>query len=293
MIKFLRFSLLLIPLLISCEGKRETLPSYITINDVNFQYDNVSVVGNGGTAITDVWIYDNADLLGVFELPATVAVATEGVHNITVAAGIKLNGISATREAYAFYQRWNSTVDLKPLDTVTIEPTVSYYLETGISFNENFSDVILELDTAPSSDAALVRTKVENDHSFLENYIGKVTLTTAEPGFKAFNKELFMVPTSSQLPIYLEMDYKCNQEFVISAVVLEPGQGVSETPIISLRPTLVDGEMVWKHIYIDLTDAFIGQATATGFGFGITAYYNSGNPEGLIFIDNTKVVNTK
>jgi hypothetical protein len=291
--KLLRFSLLLIPFIFSCEGKRETLPSYITINDVNFQYDNVSVVGNGGTAITDVWVYDNADLLGVFELPATIAVATEGVHEITVAGGIKLNGISATREAYAFYQRWNSTVDLKPLDTAILEPTVSYYLQTGISFIEEFEDVVLKLDTAPSSDVALVRTLIANQPPYLDRYVGKVTLTAADPGFKAFNKELFMVPTSSQLPIYLEMDYKCNQEFVISSVVQEPGQGVSEIPVISLRSTVVDGEMVWKHIYIDLTDAFIGQATATGFGFGITAYYSSGNSEGLIYIDNTKVVNTK
>ncbi len=293
MIKFLRFSLLLIPFIISCEGKREPLPTYITVEKINFQYDNVSSVGNGGTQITDFWIYDNDNLLGVYELPGTVALATEGTHQITIEAGIKLNGISATREPYAFYRRWNSTIDLIPLDTTTLVPTVSYYLETGISFIEEFEDVVLKLDTTPSSDVALVRTLIDNEPAYLDKYVGKVTLTADNPGFKAFNKELFMVPTSSQLPIYLEMDYKCNQEFVVSAVIQDPGQGISEIPLISLRPSLEDGELVWKHVYIDLTDFFIGKVNATGFGFGITAYYNTGNPEGLIFIDNTKVVNTK
>ena len=293
MFKFLRFLLLVVPFMFSCEGKREPVPSYIHIDKVNFKYDNVSVLGNGGTAITDVWVYDNSNLLGVFELPATIAVVAEGSHTIEVGGGIKLNGISATREPYAFYKRYKTDINLSPLDTATVNPTVSYYTETGISFKEEFEDVVIGIDTTPNSNVALIRTLLDNQPSYLDRYAGLATLTASNPGFKAYTKQLFMVPTSSSLPIYLELDYKCNQEFTVSAVVKDANSDVKEIPMVTLRSTVVNGEMKWKHIYIDLTDNFIGQVNALGFGFSFTAYYNSGNSEGLLYLDNTKVVNTK
>lgn len=292
--KILRLTILFIPFLISCEGKRETLPAYITIPSIDFKYDNISTIGNGGTSITDVWVYDNANLLGVFELPATVAVATSGVHDITVSAGIKLNGISATREPYPFYQRWISSLDLVPLDTVTLAPIVSYYPETGISFKEEFENIVIKVDTIPISDVALVRTITESsDPNYVDKHVGLATINDANKGFKALTKELFSVPTASSLPIYLELDYKCNQEFTVAALVQTPGQGTIESPVITLRSTVKNGVMEWKHIYIDLTDYFSGQVNASGFGFSFTAYYNSINTEGYIYLDNTKVVNTK
>jgi hypothetical protein len=292
--KFLRFTIILVPFMFACEGKKETSPSYIHVNKIDFKYDNISDLGNGGTAITDVWIFDNSELLGVFELPATVAVAASGNHEIKVGAGIKLNGIASTREAYSFYQRWSSDIDLIPFDTVSLSPIVSYYPETGISFKEDFENVVVKIDTIPISDVPLIRTLTEStEPEFLGRYVGSATITADKPGFKALTQTLFLVPTSSSLPIYLELDYKCNQEFVVSALVQDPGNGTSETRLITLRSTVTNGEMIWKHIYIDLTDSFIGQVNATGFGFSFTALYNSGNSEGLIYLDNPKVVNTK
>jgi len=293
MIRLLRFAIILFPLFISCEGKRERIPAYITIDKVDFRYDNVSVLGNGGTAITDAWIFDNDNLLGVFELPATVAVAAEGEHRLTVSAGIKLNGISSTRERYAFYQQWSDDVTLTPLDTIVAEPIVGYFPETGISFKEEFENAVSKIDTAPSSDVDLVKTLVSNGPTYLGKFVGLATLTESNPGFKAYNTDLFMVPVSSTLPMYLELDYKCNQNLIISTLIREPGSGTIENALITLRSTEKDGELQWKHIYIDLTDRFAGQVNATGFGIGFTAYYNDGNPEGLIYIDNAKVVNTK
>lgn len=293
MIRLLRFAIILFPFFISCNGKRERIPAYITVNKIDFNYDNVSVLGNGGTAITDAWIFDNDNLLGVFELPATVAVAAEGNHKLTVAAGIKLNGIASTRERYAFYEQWSDDVTLTPLDTVVAEPVVRYFTETGISFNEEFENAVSKIDTAPSSDVELVKTLVTNEPTYLGKFVGKATMTKDKPGFKAYNTNLFMVPVSSTLPIYLELDYKCNQNLIISTLIQEPGSGTIEKAVITLRSTVKDGELQWKHIYIDLTDYFTGQVNATGFGIGFTSYYNDGNPEGLVYIDNAKVVNTK
>ena len=295
MIKLLRFApFFLVFLIASCEGKRETLPAYIAIDKIDFNYQNVSLVGNGGTAITDAWVFDNDNLLGVFELPAVVAVATEGTHKLTVGAGIKLNGISGTRETYPYYTKWSKDITLNPLDTVSVTPKVGYYLDIGISFKEEFQDVVLKIDTVSSSDVALERVFVENQPQYLDSYVGKVYIKKATPGFKAYTKDLFMVPTTVTQPIYLELDFKCNQDFVVGYIIKAPSTGIAENQLIALRSTVVDGEMTWKHIYIDLTDQFAGRADATGFGVSFTAYYDGINPDGgYIFLDNVKVVNQK
>lgn len=293
MIKLLRFApFLLLFILASCEGKKETLPAYITIDNINFDYQNVSIVGNGGTAITDAWIYDNDNLLGIFELPATVAVATQGTHELTVGAGIKLNGISSTRENYPFYKRWKADINLSPLDTVKVQPTVSYYLETGISFKEEFQDVVLGIDTTTVSDVDLERVLVQGEPSYLDSYVGRATLTIDNPGFKAVTTDLFEVPTTVTLPIYLELDFKCNQDLVIGYIIRTPTSGSVENRLITLRSTVdIDGDLIWKHIYIDLTDQFAGRQDASGFGISFTAYYDGVHTESLIFMDNVKVVN--
>ena len=286
-------NIILITLLfVACKGKNEIAPAYIHIDKIDFKYNNVSSVGSGGSAITDAWIYDNDNLLGVFELPTTIAVATEGTHEISVRPGIKLNGISATRESFAFYEAWKKDITLIPLDTITISPSTQYFSNTQLSFNENFEDIVLKLDTATYSTASLDRTKITNQPPYLNNYVGLATLNSTKSFLKAYTKTLFMVPTTTSLPIYLELDYKCNQEFSISAILNLPGNAPQEIKSITLRSTIKDGEMQWKHIYLDLTDYFVGQTTATGFGFSFTANYNTGNPEGYIYLDNTKVVNS-
>lgn len=279
--------------LVGCKGKDEMQPAYIHIDAVDFQYQNTDIYGNGGTNITDVWVYNNSSLLGVFQLPATIAVAAHGNHEVSVAPGIKLNGISATREHYRYYSFHHEDVTLAPLDTVTVAPKTRYIEGTGISFNEDFQNIVLQFDTISASDVALQRTYVENGPAYLSNYVGKAITTADKPGFKAISKELFLVPATQAAPIYLEMDYKCNQDFIVSTILKTPADGLRETELLGLRSTIENGEPQWRHIYIDLTDAFVGQTEATGFGIGITAYHNTAEEEGILVFDNIKVVNEK
>ena len=160
MIKLLRLSILFLPFLFSCKGKNEPLPSYLHIETVDFNYQNVGDVGYGGTNITDAWVYDNGNLLGVFELPTTIALLNKGDTKIEVRAGIKLNGISATREFYRYYTPWDTTANFSDLDTVSISPITQYpdVDVFGISFIEDFQNVVLSIDSFPPSNVPLVKT---------------------------------------------------------------------------------------------------------------------------------------
>ena len=157
--------------------------------------------------------------------------------------------------------------------------------------NPDFQNIVLQLDTTPTSDVALQRLNVQNQPNYLDKYVGYVELNSANKGFKAYTKKLFNLPDPLTLPVYLEMDYQCNQDFVIGALLSRPGSGIEELPVITLRSTLKNDSLQWKHIYIDLTDYFTGQSDAVGFGLSVTAYYHSINNKGQIYLDNFKVVN--
>lgn len=82
--------IILIVLTSSCGNKTLRAPTYIQINKIELQYNDIQRAGNGGTAISDAWVFDNDQLLGVFELPTTIALSAEGIHEITVRQGLKL-----------------------------------------------------------------------------------------------------------------------------------------------------------------------------------------------------------
>ena len=71
------------------------IPSYMSINSVTLDE-------NSTHNISDVWIYIDDNLQGVYELPANFPILDEGTHKLRVKAGIKDNGISAKRIPYPF-----------------------------------------------------------------------------------------------------------------------------------------------------------------------------------------------
>ena len=103
------YFIILIFILISC-NKEEEIPSYIGINDFNLTSN--SSFGENTENITDVWIYIDENLQGVYEIPVTFPVLNKGLQNIRIKAGVKANGIASTRIQYPFYTSYLDTVEL-------------------------------------------------------------------------------------------------------------------------------------------------------------------------------------
>ncbi|NTV84545.1 MAG: hypothetical protein HGA23_09650, partial [Bacteroidales bacterium] len=57
----------------------QTVPSYLKIDSIGFVTDN-DLQGTNSQKITDVWVYVDDDLIGGFEMPATIPVLAEGIH---------------------------------------------------------------------------------------------------------------------------------------------------------------------------------------------------------------------
>src|SRR3954469_7333951 len=82
----------------------EPTPTYVHIDSFNMQ-GNVNVTGTNSHKITNVWVYYNNHSMGVFNLPVTVPIITEGTNGVLrLQPGIDANGFSTIEIPYPFYR---------------------------------------------------------------------------------------------------------------------------------------------------------------------------------------------
>src|SRR5687768_8122345 len=109
-------------LLSSC--KDQAIPAYLTIPSISVNAR--SYEGSSSSNIADVWVYQNSNLQGEYEMPVEFPILAEGNTELLVFAGIKLNGISSTRAIYPFYDPDTINVTLIPTQADTVYPVVRY-----------------------------------------------------------------------------------------------------------------------------------------------------------------------
>lgn len=278
-------------LFMGCEGKLEPTPSYIKITEAEFLFNNPELTGIGGTNISDVWLYIDNQLAGLYQLPAVVAIAGEGNHEIRLASGIRISGVQSLQLAYPFHRQFNAgTLNLTGLDTFTITPDFEYRGGSVFAWKEDFESTLgSSMDTILGSLADLEQVAVPNSPFFIQTQAGHARLTEELSYFKAATDDLYPIPITA-LPFFLEMDYSCNQQFVVSILIKRFGDVIREQSVIFLNPTTSTTTPVWNKIYIEMTPFISGQVDAEGFGFSITAYHDSRVEEGLIYFDNFKLI---
>ncbi|NNM16531.1 MAG: hypothetical protein HKO56_07735, partial [Bacteroidia bacterium] len=134
----------------------EPIPAYIKIDSIDLSTD-VNTEGWDTENIKDAWVYIDSELQGVYELPAEFPVLHEGTSEISIGPGVFLNGISATRTPYTFYQFSQSTVNLIPENTTTLTPTVTYFPNLNFPWIEDFEGAGFTLTPTAASDTIMTQ----------------------------------------------------------------------------------------------------------------------------------------
>lgn len=272
------FMFLLFPFLISsCDyiNPEEGTPAFIAI-DTALLSTIAHSEGPNNHNISDVWVSVNGDFIGVFELPAKFPVLQEGSANIFIAAGIKNNGIAASRVRYPFYTRFQIDTILIPAQTITLTPTFQYYPE-AIQWFEDFEDPGISLDTTYFSDVAI------NDSTTNGSTVASIIMKGDKDDFQAVSISQFTFPEPSAA-LYLEMDYKCNQQFIFGLIIRSPGN-TDMAPVMMINP--IDK---WNKIYIDLTYISTTNYTADNYSVYFAATKLDTLNRAEILIDNIKLV---
>lgn len=263
--------------LLGCEiiNPEETIPSYIEINqfNLNTNYDQ----GTNSNKIEDVWVFIDDNLQGIYELPAILPVLKEGKHKIELKAGIKKNGISASRCYYPFYTSYVDSIEIKYDSIVEINPNITYNIQ-NIPFIEDFENSGIKIINSGESDTSII---VKNDTHSFEGKYGLAELNENQNIFECSTYDNFVFSNSQN--IYLEMDYKSNVTFVVGIYITTPFEIIQE-PFLYINP-----KENWNKIYVDLSQKIASYSNAVSFNIWI-GFGNNSEENKRIMIDNVKVV---
>ncbi len=278
--------------LFSCSkwDKPEQIPAYIYIDKID-----LSVTPTQGTAshgIIDAWVYVNDQPVGVFDLPCTVPVLAEGSPKITIAPGIKNDGLTESRAKYSLLQNFTTTsLTLIPGKIVNMDgvnqPVVTYYPSTDIEiWNENFDNASIDFVSDPNSEAGVTFIG-DSTIAFEGQGMGEIELVSGLTYARVITSQSFNLPKFGKT-VYVEMNYNTNNTM---AVGIQAITGVDFTNLDNTVIKASGGE--WKKIYVKLTDLVSQQVNATSFKFIITITKDSDVTTVQNYIDNFKVVYDK
>jgi len=245
----LAWSLCLLVFFVSCSDSHNDagIPSFVMADRIEL---NTTVAqGSNSHGITELWYYIDGDITGVVDIPSHLPVLKEGWHDITVFAGIKNNGMGTSRIRYPFYSAFDTSLYFKKGETFSITPTFAYLYNAQVDASRNFeagnpflestgNDASVELLNDPSLAASGVRC------AKLKLPVGASLLS--------FVDEANITLTSGDVA-FLELDYSCNNTFVIG--VYQVTNGFSQkVPVLYLTPTNEGNGSVptWNKVYMDL-----------------------------------------
>ena len=279
-LKFYIFLFVIGVIFFSCskENFEAKIPAYISVPSISLTTDYAKE-GSASSNITDAWVFVNDDLVGVYELPATFPVLKDGNVSVKIFAGIRDNGISASRVRYLLYDSHVEQVNLIAGDTTEIVATVQYNTDANFSWLEDFEGASTSFLYTSGSD-----TVFNKQSSIVKEgqFAGQVYLEDEMDFFEATSVSLTTLPVGGT--VYLEMDFKTNENLLVG-VYLDSEQFA----FITLNPT-----EDWKKIYINLEDVIKSRTNTSAIKIFIGIKEENGtvfqttNPQ--VYLDNIKLV---
>ena len=219
MIKYI-LSLIVFLVLASCNKTKLKAPeaAFIVINNPTV-LTNPTIQGTNSHKITDIWYYVDDNFKGVFPIGSIMPVIGTGNSKITLFAGIKNNGISATRLPYEFYQGHLINQYFESGKTYTFSPVFEYL--TGAVFpTEGCEDYegsgVKYFSVGDSS------TVVISDINKVFGGIGHsvfMSMSNSKPTSQIKTSTSMSLPVGGT-PIYLELNYNHVNNLIIHYFLL-------------------------------------------------------------------------
>ncbi len=255
----------------------EQIPAYIQIDSPSINIVS-TVQGTASQRVSDAWIYIGNSLQGVYEMPIIFPLLKDGTQNIVVVGGVLQNGVAGTRIAYPFFYPDTFVVNLQPKDTYHLKPIYSYKPGTLFLLNEDFEfgNNFIKL----SGDTTLIRTNSAD--VFEGGFSGFLKLDSAFV-FGECKSATNYTFTNNGSPIYIEMNYKCNQKFELGVLANTSGSS------IKFYNWNITPKEEWSKIYLNLTEV-LASIIPDDYNILIRVQRDTSVATSEIFIDNIKLI---
>lgn len=261
---------------ISCKKEKLKSPeaSFLVVDAVSI--NTTLAQGSNSHKIVDLWYYVDGQFKGVFPVGNVMPIVAKNNAEITLFAGIKNNGISATRMPYQFYNPVTYILNIEAGKTYTVSPQFEYSSSAIFAYSQNFDSPGSQFMSVGDSAYQLISDPAKTFGGSGKSVF--MSMGNNKPTSKMVQSTPYFLPTSG-VPIYLELNYKCNQAITVGVI----GGGTEERGAITLNST--DD---WNKIYIQLTGVVSAQPTYAGYQVYIKATKEVDTPE--IYIDNIKLI---
>ena len=263
----------------------EQVPTYVHIDSFAFQRDSaLSLSLSSSHQINSVWAYYNNNPIGVFDLPVTFPVITNGTGVLSLYPGIAVSGLNSFLAKYPFYMADTLNLIPQPGKVVHHIPITKYftatrfYPQTSINFENHITSFTLVDGTAEMGITTDPSQVFEGEGSG----IIKLTSPTDTLSESSYNVD-FSIPVG--VDAYIELNYNNTVPFYLGMQSNLTGGIVYKRYLSGINTS--SGQ--WKKFYLGVKD-FAGQYRGDNYTFFIKAYLPQGQASGTVLLDNIQLV---
>lgn len=259
----------------------DPIPAYLILD--NPSLSTLAEQGANTHNITDVWVFDDQELLGIFPLPAKVPIIADGnEHKITIFAGVRNNGVQSNSLRYPFMKPVVADVNLVAQEEKVIPLEFSYVPETKFDIVEDFEGPHeFVTDPSPTDGVAI---EITTEEVLSGNGAGHVIMDTDTSRFERTTLGYFPKAQNAGVFTFVEMDYKSDVPFLVGYII-QTDQVVSKNYTILLKPS-----DTWNKIYIDLSTPIAASNVVSYTMTLASSVTNSTTLPANIYFDNIKLL---
>jgi len=262
----------------------EQIPAFLRMEEYA-----ISTTGDQGYPVhnlTDAWVYHEEQLIGVYELPASIPILSDGATDLRIKPGMRVSGQVGQRSSHPFINDLTPTISLFPDSHVVYNPTVTYKADAKFEWVEEFEGAGLSLVATAQNQG--VMTRIQGEGAFAGQSLKMSLSGSNQLLMECATSERFTTLPRAGAPIILECSYRNNNRLFIG-LISQTTTGVRQTTIMVLNAS----PDVWKHVYVNVGETVSSSSLANASGHQVFFGFirdEVGSDEAYAIIDNIKLI---
>ena len=250
------------------------IPSYIRVDSV-IVLTSTNLFGSASHNISNVWVDVAGENMGTYEVPVTFPVLNDGKLKATFQAGIRQNGIGATRIIYPFYLPDTVTLDLLATQETAFIPNFEYVPGTDMKYHEDF-DFLSSIGGVDRVDTGNVFEGPGSGLIYMDTALNVTSVVATSTTFD--------IPTTPPGPVFIELDYRNDAVFSVGM------QAIDEFGFpVSFEKVFIPARDEWNKIYINVSEE-VNFIRGTDYQIRIETALTGDKTKAHVYLDNIKLL---
>lgn len=266
-------------LFVSCK-KYKPAPEAFFITSSKISVATTTAQGSSSNKISDLFLYVNGFFQGAYPVGHTMPIVNKNSNaRIDVFPGIKNNGIKDLTITWLLYDKISFDTLLTTGTTISRPFTFKYNPNVIFVWQENFDNPIgfSLIKSANNSDTTF---KIAPPSQSFEGKSAELGLTGSSYREARLESAVSYTLPKGNANVYLEMDYKCTEQFEVGVT-----DGVTLKGSLILNP-----KSSWNKTYIQLAAMINDPPVANSYKIYFRLIKPNGTESAHVWLDNIKLV---